>query len=165
MKTFIGIDNGVSGSIAIISQDEVKLFPTPVKKHRKYTQEEKFLNRIIVRDFAKILVQNVHDDNLQDIITVIERPMVDPKRFNASISAIRAFEATLIVLEELDFPYMTVDSKTWQKRFLPADAKGVMKKTASKSIGIERFPSLEKEIKKQKDADALFIALWAKECL
>ena len=33
------------------------------------------------------------------ILVVLERPMVNPSRFKASKSALRAYEATLIILE------------------------------------------------------------------
>jgi hypothetical protein len=81
--------------------------------------------------------------------------MVNSTRFNATLSAIRALEATLIALEESQFPYEYIDSKEWQKLLLPKGLKGSDElKKASLDVGKRMFPELE--IKK--DADGLLIA-------
>jgi hypothetical protein len=81
--------------------------------------------------------------------------MVNSTRFNATLSAIRALEATLIALERSQFPYEYIDSKEWQKVLLPKGLKGSDElKAASLDIGKRLFPSLD--IKK--DADGLLIA-------
>jgi hypothetical protein len=81
--------------------------------------------------------------------------MVNSTRFNASLSAIRALEATLIALEESKLPYEYIDSKEWQKHLLPKGLKGSDElKKASLDIGKRLFPSLELK----KDADGVLIA-------
>jgi len=85
--------------------------------------------------------------------------MVNPGRFQASISAMRALEATLNVLEFLELPHQYIDSKEWQKVMLPSGLKGAdQMKKASQSIGKRLFPS----ITCTPDADGLLIAEWAR---
>jgi hypothetical protein len=92
-------------------------------------------------------------------IILIERPMVNPKAFKATQSALRALEATIIVLEMLDLQYFFVDSKEWQREFISSAISGhdEMKK-ASMEIGIKLFPNNESFIRKHGDADGLLIA-------
>ena len=121
MKTRIGVDNGVSGSIGIITPDSVSYTPTPIFEYTNYQKTLKKLNRINVKElkelFLKSISLNAHDT--LDAIVLIERPMVNPLRFQASTSALRALEATLIVIEGLKIPYQFIDSKEWQKELLP----------------------------------------------
>ena len=164
MKTYIGIDNGVSGSIAIISDENVMLFPTPTTFGQDYTKTKKSVSRVDHTALKALLLNHVSIDNLHDVEVVLERPMVNPTRFQASASALRALESTLIALEDLEYSYSFIDSKTWQKKYLSAGIKGAPKlKKDSCDRGVKRFPFLKTQILFQTDADALWIALWAKE--
>ena len=92
-------------------------------------------------------------------LVLIERPMVNPARFLASTSALRALEATLIVVEELKLPVRYLDSKEWQSEILPKGVEGPDElKAASLDIGQRLFPSLQFK----KDADSILIAEWAR---
>ncbi len=179
MKYYIGIDNGVSGSICVLDEDgKVELYePTPVIKCLNYTKVKEYINRV-----DGIMLYNMLEPYEDKEVTVcIERPMVNPQRWKASVSAIRCDEATLINLEALDLPYRYVDSKEWQKEMLPtrpepkrafkgatdAEKKLLKKqrtayqaetKTLSLAVGKRLFPKLDFE----KDADAALIAEWAR---
>jgi len=75
------------------------------------------------------------------------------------VSAIRALEATLIVIESLKISLAYIDSKEWQKPLLPNGTKGgAEQKKASLDIGSRMFPQFKEEFKKQKDADGMLIA-------
>ena len=94
---------------------------------------------------------------------VLERPMVNPKRFTATQSALRALEATLCVLESLNCSKIYIDSKEWQKVMLPKGTKGTPDlKKASLDIGCRMFPEHKEMIDKQGDADGMLIAEWAR---
>jgi len=149
-KTFIGIDNGVSGAITILSIDnEIILHEkTPVKKCLNYTKKKAFMNRVSFKNLANIL--KVAGDNT---FCMIERPMVNPGRFNASISALRCLEATEILLEELQIPYQFLDSKEWQKELLPSGLVKEELKKAADSVAKRLFPKA-----KIVNADSLLIA-------
>ncbi len=161
MKTYIGIDNGVSGSIGILGPLEQFLFPTPTKKEQSYTKKKQQITRI---DYPK-LFQKLSDVKMfNDSIRVfIERPYTNPKGLKATVSGMRALESTLIVVEQLGLSYEYVDSRQWQKVMLSQGIKGSADlKAASLDIGLRLFPDLEGPICKQKDADALLIAEWAR---
>ena len=97
------------------------------------------------------------------IKAIIERPFVNPGSFRTTVCAVRSFEATIIVMEHLGIPWQPIDSRAWQSKLLPEGLKGAPNlKKASRDIGLRMFPHLEAEIKKQKDADGLLIAEWAR---
>jgi hypothetical protein len=149
---YIGIDNGVSGSIGQISPHGVMYVKMPVIKQLNYTKTKKWIHRVDYKGLKFILESNLPEE----MIVYLERPMVNPGRFQATASAIRALEATLIVLEELKIPYQYIDSKEWQKVLLPAELKGEELKDASLDIGKRKFPKID--FKGFKDADGLLIA-------
>ena len=161
MKLYVGIDNGVSGSIGLISKTEKIIFKTPAKLEQSYTKKKQNISRInfkvLYRRFAEL-----KNDN-KNIICLVERPMVNPTRFKASASALRSLEATLIIIEELGMPFQYIDSKQWQKVMLPQGIKGSAGlKKASSEIGIRLFPEFIKFIEKHGDADGILIAEWAR---
>jgi len=156
MKVFIGIDNGCSGSIGIIAEDNIRLFKTPVKSELSYTKVKQYITRI---DFDKL--NELFDEYKDDEVSIlVERPLVNPTRFKATISGTRSLEATLIVIEQHKFRYKYIDSKEWQKELLPAGLKGIELKHASLDIGKRLFPNLD--FKKLKDADGILIAEYLK---
>lgn len=87
--------------------------------------------------------------------------MINPGRFQASISAVRALEATLITLELLNIPYQYLDSREWQRDILPKGVKGADElKRASLDVGKRLFPQFAHMFKG--DADGILIAHWAR---
>lgn len=160
--TWIGIDNGVSGSIGIItSGGHTNFLKTPTFKHLKYTKKKAYVTRI---DTVKLL-SVLADAALQaDMVYIyLERPLINPQRFTASASAMRAWEATLIVIEKLGLRYEIIDSKAWQKELLPKGLKGTpVLKEASKLKGKQLFPQFKEAFQKQKDADGMLIAEYCK---
>lgn len=158
--TFIGIDNGSTGTIGILDGGTSIFVETPTTYMLNYQKSKvRHINRVDVPALKKLLEQY----NPLTTRVIIERPMINNFRFQASISAARSLEATLIVLESLRFGYEYVDSGHWQKVLLPAGVKGAPNlKKASKEIGLRMFPMHEETIKKHGDADALLIAEWAR---
>jgi hypothetical protein len=156
---YIGIDNGVSGSIAIISKNggHYEIHPTPVFSSQDYTKKKKNINRVIVSEFMEIICKFPSSKKV-----FIERPLVNPKLFQATISAVRCLESQMTILEALSIPYCFLDSKQWQKELLPQGCKGTELKKASMDIAIRLFPECETEIRKQKDGDGLLIAEYAR---
>lgn len=148
---YVGIDNGVSGNIGILhSVAKPRYYHTPIKKELNYTKTKKWLNRIDIEKLGDLL------DLAEETIVFIERPMVNPGRFQASVSALRALEATLIVLEQLKLSYQYIDSKEWQKELLPSGLRGDELKKASLQVGERLFPKIN--FKGFNDADGLLIA-------
>lgn len=155
-KLFIGIDNGVSGTVGVVGE-KTMFFTTPVRKVMKYTKKKAFITRIDHERLKEVLIEITDGYNEDDIIIKLERPMVNPKRFVATASALRAWEATLVIIESIGLPYDFIDSKEWQKEMLPSGVKGAAElKKASWSVGARLFPMF-KEVKHD-DMDGLLIA-------
>ena len=151
---WMGIDNGVSGSIGVVDNEGNSWwFKTPTKSEQSYTKTKQNITRIDVIKLTDIL------SPFKEGKVFLERPLVNPKMFKATMSAIRALEATLNVIEVLQIPLEYVDSKEWQKDLLPSGMKGSsLLKKASKDIGIRLFPKFTEDITKHGDADGLLIA-------
>lgn len=161
-KVYIGIDNGTTGTIAWIRQTTSGIEETPIITEQSYTKAKNIISRIDHVQLRIDLRKAIGDSSPSECIVVIERPMINPMRFKASISAARSLEATLCVVEDLGLPHMYADSRDWQKKMLPQGCKGDDLKTASRDIGYRLFPHCAGIINKHKDADALLIAEWAR---
>lgn len=158
---FVGIDNGISGSVGIIKikngERKYSFFKIPTTTHQDYTKRKKNINRISVLELDEKIRKWCVDVSTDNMYVAIERPMVNPGRFMATTSAMRAMEATLIVIERFGCSYQWIDSKEWQKVFLPNDGKADLKRI-SMDIGVRMFPHCMNRITKHKDADGLLIA-------
>lgn len=157
-KIYIGIDNGTTGTIGIVGNDIApQLHHTPTKKEQDYTKAKKQVTRLDCIGLKKIIDQFSNNE----ICVVMERPMINPTRWTASMSAIRCLEATLIILEMLGIPHQFIDSKEWQREMLPKGIKGSdEQKKASLDIGNRLFPQFVDF--KQKDRDGILIAEYAR---
>ena len=149
---YLGIDNGVSGFYAVLSQQgEVMAFdPMPTKKTLNYTKAKQWVTRL---SFVRV---NDIFYRLKDAKAAIERPMVMPGRFKATISAIRALEVVETALEIQEIPYQFIDSREWQKVLLPKGLEKGETKKASDEVCRRLFPGIP--VKKSGDGDALLIA-------
>jgi hypothetical protein len=160
-RFIVAIDNGISGTIAVL--DTIKgtsaFIKTPAYECASYTKEPKKIHRINWRE----LLDNLPDG---DVYVFLERPLVNPRMFSATQSALRSLEATLIVLEMLDIPYEYVDSKSWAKEYLSSAliGKEQMKK-GSKEVAIKLFPNHRTLIEKHGDGDSLIMAEWGRKKL
>ena len=162
MKAYIGIDNGVSGSLALVVEENAEFRKMPTFKEQSYTKAKAQITRVSWMDLDIILAAwcSRPYDNIR---AFIERPYMNPKGFKATVSALRCLEATLISIERAaGLSYEYIDSKQWQKVMLPKGCKGPDLKTASRDIGCRLFPGHSVAIKIHKDADSLLIAEWAR---
>lgn len=163
MKIYIGIDNGVSGSLAFLAPPEcATVFRTPCLKVKDYQKGAKRISRIHFSALRGMIFEELTKASAPDAshgFVLLERPMVNPLKFKASVSALRAHEATLIVLESLGIAYDYIDSRAWQKMFLPG-VKGEALKPASLDVARRLFPKTD--FGKLKDGDALLIAEYAR---
>lgn len=157
-KIWVGIDNGVSGSIGIVGDGiEPQFMLTPVKKEQDYTKAKKNVSRLDYSKFMEIFSPY----NKNEICVVIERPLVNPSRFLATASALRCHEAELIMIEMLGCKHLFIDSKEWQKVLLPSGLQGSEElKKASLDIGNRLFPQFENV--KHGDRDGLLMSEYAR---
>ena len=157
-KIYVGVDNGVSETIGFVGEGITpKIYHTPIKKEQDYTKSKKIVSRLDYSKFMEIF--NDYDKN--NIVLLIERPLINPSRFTATTSAVRCHEAELIMLEVMCISFMFIDSKEWQRELLPKGIKGSdEQKKASFDIGNRLFPQFSDF--KHKDRDGLLIAEYAR---
>ena len=162
MKIWIGIDNGITGSVGIITEDGNNTYvKTPTKKELSYTKKVQHITRIDGPKLYQLLKPYVG----QDVHVLLERPMVNPHFFTATLSAMRSLEATLIVIELCGFNLEYLPSTEWQDILLPEEINGKLVekevlKEASMATAIEMFPKID--FKGFKDGDGILIAEYCK---
>lgn len=171
MTQYIGIDNGVSGTVAYVGPGAIEgavVWPTPVKLEQNYQKVKKNINRLDHPKFQKLMELMV--DRIsgncpgEPIRIVMEKPFVNPGNFVATSNSLRCFEAQLVILEQLGLSYTYLDAKTWQKVLLPEGTKGRLEqKKASLDLGLRLFPQHAEFIRKHKDADGLLIAEYCRK--
>ena len=158
-KTYIGVDNGVSGSIGVVSGNGTFSYMcgTPTFECLNYQKEVKYLRRLHALEFEEIVLRFPFP------LVILERPLVNPGMFSATLSAVRCLEATLTILDRNRIPKMYCDSRDWQGEMLPGGLKGPEAwKRASAEVGKRLFPRLSEAIDRQGDADGLLIAEWSR---
>ncbi len=159
---YIGLDNGVSGALGLCKDGELpQLLALPTRSELNYQKAGKNITRLDYPAFLSIL-SGLKDRYGENLRCVLEKPFTNPGNFVATSTSLRCLEASLIALEELGISRQYIDAKTWQKELLPEVKGREALKKASKDIGIRMYPHLEAAIKKQKDADAIFIAEYSK---
>ena len=154
----VSLDNGVSSNgVALFGPDNlVKCEKLPIRSEINYQKDEHHITRLDAPAFRKLIAGwNLPKDTT---VSVLERPMINPARFKASISAVRCLEAELIVLEEFGFEIEYIDSKNWQHVLLPGIEGADKLKPASLELGKKLFP----QFKLKKDADFLMIGYYFK---
>lgn len=171
-KLYIGIDNGTTGTIGWVGECvHPTIIETPVRVEQSYTKSSKNTTRIDHERITALFKELIGEHDPSEVLVVMERPFTGSFTkgkngsrggFVANVSAARAFEVTLVLVEQAKLPHEIVDSKQWQKVMLPKGVTGSdARKAASKDIGLRLFPDQEKVINKHKDADGLLIATWA----
>lgn len=177
-----GLDNGSTGTICCIipEYNYVDFKLTPNKECLDYPKEIQYINRIDVNELKKWFEKNINNakkfyKNEIKIIVILQRPMVNPQRFKQSGFALRAFEATLLVLQSLNLNYIIIDSKKWQHYFFGKNTSQIDLKLQSMNLGIKILQNIktninQKEIqqmieiiKKHGDADGLLISKFGTE--
>lgn len=153
----IGIDNGSTGSIAILSPAGA-LFEPMFTKDQAEGKAGKIIKRIDVASLEYWLDQNI-ERPMGRAFAYIEKPFTgSPMMINTAVLAARSYEAVIVTLERMGIGYQQVTSKDWQKAIL-GDVKGSPAlKAASKSRGQQMYPQLAKAIQSHGDADGLLIA-------
>jgi len=162
--TLIAIDNGVSGAVALRSPYFLDFFPTPVYNDLEYTKKQQFLNRLDQPLFYQPLA--LACSQAATVYILLERPMINFRRFKQSMSAIRCLEAQLTVLQQLEKEYGNIfyryiDSKEWQGAMIPR-ASGEGLKDASTALAIKHFPEFHPQLMKS-DGDAPVMLLYMME--
>lgn len=155
---YVGIDNGVSGTIGAIYELSGDYFfqKVPVKSEQSYTKKKQNITRIN-HNRLYLDLRFMMGENNECARVMMERPFTG--QFNkANTSAGRALESTLIALERLNISFQYMDSKEWQKHLLPRGLKGGDLKKASLDIACRLFPKYRDLIVAHGDGDGILIA-------
>lgn len=156
MYSYIGIDNGTSGTIGVITEHHNYFWKTPTKKEQDYTKKKQNITRIDVVALDELL------NRFENPFAVLERPFTG-KYVKTMLNGMRALEATLTFLESNGIGHVFIDSKAWQRDLLPQGIKGSTDlKKASRDIGVRMFPQHKELIMKHGDADGILIAEYAR---
>lgn len=156
---YIGIDNGVTGTIGILGKKAPMFVEIPTKKEQNYTKKKDLITRIDSVALAELLRNATEGCRPDEVFVAMERPLINPQRFSSTVSAARALESVLCTIEAMGFGYMYLDSKEWQRKLLPQGISGpAEQKKASLDIATRLFPSVAETIKKHKDGDGILIA-------
>jgi len=163
----IGLDNGVTGSFAMIGGDRViRAQKTPTYKEQDYTDKKQQVQRLKFRTMYHIIKRAKQNLGPIDMV-LIEKPFVNPRMWKSSVSAVRCLEATLCVFEALGVTSERIrycSSRLWQKAYLDPDLKGQTElKADSFRRGLKDFPECKDVILTHGDADGIYIALYAWE--
>lgn len=159
-RTTIAIDNGTTGSIAIIGPDGVFFEPIPTKEHLM-GKAGKVVRRIDHDGLQNMLAARVthFQGHYKHATAYVERPFTgSAMMINTTVLSARAHEAVSIVLEQLGIGYETVDSKEWQRAMLGTIKGSAELKKASMLRGTQMYPAMAKTIKDHGDADSLLMA-------
>lgn len=176
----IGMDNGCTGTICswILKNNDIDFRLTPSKHVLNYQKEINYLDRLDHEEIQKWIKNQINNAKLLyndeiRIIIILERPMVNPQRFDSSLNAVRSFEALLVILQQLNLKYITIDSKQWQHHFFGKDTSFMNLKLESLKIGIDllrqykpkNYTKMIEMTRSHGDADALLITKYAIEKL
>jgi hypothetical protein len=156
-KSYIGIDNGVSGALALLtSEGAIETLAMPLQKTRKGNE----IDVVEVWRKMKIWTFEYHD-----VTVVIEEPGGSTSA-KAATSMAGAFHSIRAIMMILGLPLIRITPPQWQKPFLKCktgDTKPVALQMA-KSL----YPSLDLRasdkcrVPDSGIVDALLIATWAK---
>ena len=153
----LAIDNGTSANgIALLGPDFARYEKLPVKQELSYTKEDRGISRVDAPALRKLFA--TWNAPKESTVAVMERPMINPTRFRASMSAMRCLEAELIILEEFGYAIEYIDSRAWQKVLLPDVEGSDLLKKASLALSQKLYP----QFKFKKDGDSMLIAHWYK---
>ena len=163
---YIGIDNGVSGTIGVIyGCNQYDCIKTPVKLEQDYHKTTQNVSRIDRWAFTAFLYKYLHRCN--NCYAVMERPMINPRFFKATYSASRSVEATLIYIESFatisGLRYKWLDSKEWQKAMLPKGTMAKELKLRSMQIASRSYPNCSELFMKHKDGDGMLMAEYCRK--
>ena len=150
---YLGIDPGLTGAIAIIS-DEVEIFDAPTAQVGRKTV-------LLVSEMVRLLTKLANQ--ISPMVAAIENVHSMPRQGVASsFSFGKGVGYWIGILAALGIPYEEVTPQRWQAAMLDGMQKS---KDASRVRAMQMFPQLSEQLKLKRHsgrADALLIAAWRK---
>lgn len=159
---FIGIDNGPSGSVGFLVYNHrglrvAELFMrTPTYMMQDYTKAKKRISQLDY-DIMRKIFRRIKNDN---VISAMERPLVNPGRFVATAVGLRVHQQWLDLFNFFHLPMpSSLDSREWQKVLLPKGTEGEELKRRSREIADRLYPNACKHVAGS-DCDGMLICEW-----
>lgn len=157
-RIFAAVDNGCTGTIGAVSESGDWSFFMPVPTYRTEDYNRTKVKHTTHVDFDMLAAYLKALMAQGELVLVSERPLKNPRLFNATMSGIRAHEILLAVARSLGVEIArTMDSRDWQVPMCGPFDKGESK-SASVAAGAKLFPEHEASIRKHGDADGLLMA-------
>jgi crossover junction endodeoxyribonuclease RuvC len=149
---WIGIDPGLDGAIAVMSDGGITFVDTPTVSNGKKREMDlyaiaRLLKGLTCSQDAMVAIEAVHSMPGQGVAS--------------TFSFGKGFGAWLGVLAALNVPHQAVAPQTWKKVML---ADGGKEKDASRVKAMQLYPQIADQLSRKKDhgrADALLMAAWA----
>jgi crossover junction endodeoxyribonuclease RuvC len=153
LSTFIGVDPGLSGAVAIINGDSYFVYDIPTMLKGSGTVKYE----INAKGMADIFRTHVASPPM----AAIERVNAMPGQGVASVFSLGdSFGSCRAVLACQNIPTLYITPITWKKYY-----KLTSDKEEARALAIKLFPNAELHLKKHIDrAEALLIANYLKEC-
>jgi len=152
--TFVGIDPGLTGAVAVLFGEKAEVYDIPTIKKGdgavKYEIDPAGLGRVL--RFGIV--------NSEKVVAALERVNSMPGQASSSTFSLGdSFGVCRAVLSLTNLPLMYVTPMAWKKYF-----KLTKDKEEARALAIKRYPQVELHLKKHIDrAEALLIATYLKE--
>jgi hypothetical protein len=159
-RTFVGMDNGTSGALAVIRDGMWTENFTAKDWYTKvvpdYTKTPRDVRLIDMFKLCELLNTYVPHGTT----VYLERPAINPGwDLIRNLSAARAHESTINAIEWCDLQYKVITSDDWQRVLLPGVKGREELKRAANEFVRKEYPLVTEA---HKDGDALCIAHFAK---
>ena len=161
-KVHIGIDNGFTGAMALLDQNQIFCRPVPVINLGKY-------RLLDVSGCTELLQEMIAmaQTPLENVLAVFEQSSIVPK-FGAKNNYLNGQnnEFWRVLLFSNKVPFAWVNAQEWQKHIF-AGIRGTNTAAKAELVRRQRFPNYNVSGLKKSEIegvnDALCIALWARE--
>jgi crossover junction endodeoxyribonuclease RuvC len=152
MTVYIGIDPGLTGAVAVITDEGVEVFDTPTVKVKR----EEYLEAEMVDT-----IRGIQSACPPPAFAVIEGQQAMPGQgLSSALRLGLGWGLWRMALSALSIPYEHVTPAKWKRNMgIPGGAD----KDASRLMAQQLFPTLVSELKRKKDhgrADAVLLAEW-----
>jgi len=152
--TFVGIDPGLTGAVAVLFGEKAEVYDIPtIKKGDGAVKYE-----IDPAGLGRVLRFGIVDSD--KVVAALERVNSMPGQASSSTFSLGdSFGVCRAVLSLTNLPLMYVTPMAWKKYF-----KLTKDKEEARALAIKRYPQVELHLKKHIDrAEALLIATYLKE--
>ena len=151
----IGIDPGISGAVAFVSDDEIKLFDMPIMQMPWSKKESNMVDTARLNVMIEDEIDNIECINIEIVHAMPKQGVSSTWKFGGAFYS--AVTVANVLSDKHDIQINMVLPTQWKKKFGLIN----MQKDASRLLCLQMYPDLLPQLKRKKDvdrADALLIA-------